>query len=197
MSNLSPAFNISQKYPLDNPITESTIRTTSQDGNHIVGSCAVGTVLDGSFHVKNFENLRVVDSTSIPFLPKNAGPISSVYMIAEFASEQMVAEYKGLPPSPPASNLTVAVAAAPGTGTATAAGPAGAPAPLGVVAPPPTATTPAAGSPAGTALGSTQPGEAVVPASPNAASSQCHGKCALLAASTAILTMLLGLSCSL
>jgi choline dehydrogenase-like flavoprotein len=98
MSNLPKSFQIALKYPTDNPITEKTIRTTSQDGNHIVGSCKVGAVIDGSFRVKGFTNLRVVDSSSIPVTVTNAGPVSSVYMLAEFAAEKLVTQYQSIQP---------------------------------------------------------------------------------------------------
>lgn len=60
-------------------------------GYHFVGGCAVGSVLDGNLAVRGITGLRVVDSSAIPTIPDNSGPASSVYMLAEFAAERIIA----------------------------------------------------------------------------------------------------------
>ena len=68
------------------------VRERTVNGNHFVGACAVGTVLDENLKVFGFDNLRVVDASAIPDMPPNAGPAASVYMLAEHVAERIVAE---------------------------------------------------------------------------------------------------------
>ena len=57
---------------------------------HFVGGCGVGRVVDGELRVKGFDNLRVVDASVIPDMPDDAGPMASVYMLAELLSEKVI-----------------------------------------------------------------------------------------------------------
>jgi choline dehydrogenase-like flavoprotein len=60
------------------------------NGNHFVGACGVGRVLDADLKVIGFSNLRVVDASAIPEMPANSGPASSVYMLAEHVSDMII-----------------------------------------------------------------------------------------------------------
>eukprot|EP00892_Ulva_mutabilis_P006494 jgi/Ulvmu1/4216/UM019_0195.1 len=60
--------------------------------HHFVASCAVGDVVDDDFRVMGVQGLRVVDASVLPEVPPFAGPAATVYMIAELASEIIVAD---------------------------------------------------------------------------------------------------------
>jgi choline dehydrogenase len=53
---------------------------------HPVGTCAIGTVLDGRCRVLGFENLYVVDASAIPEIPSANTNLTTV-ALAERASE--------------------------------------------------------------------------------------------------------------
>lgn len=65
-------------------------RALAANGFHFVGACPVGQVLDGELRVLGFTNLRVVDASAIPDLPPSSGPMSSVFMIAEFMAQHII-----------------------------------------------------------------------------------------------------------
>lgn len=65
-------------------------RLSTQNAYHFVGGCQVGEVIDEYARVLGFQNLRVVDSSSIPNIPSFAGPASSVYMLAEWVAELII-----------------------------------------------------------------------------------------------------------
>lgn len=71
-------------------IDENFIRRTSNSAYHFVGGCPVGSVVSGRLLVKGVRALRVVDASVIKKMPDSSGPISSVYMIAEFISTEIV-----------------------------------------------------------------------------------------------------------
>lgn len=71
-------------------INEQAVRENARVAFHIVGSNSVGKVVDGQFRVKGLDGIRVVDSSVIPRLPRQAGPMSSVYMLGELASSLIV-----------------------------------------------------------------------------------------------------------
>ena len=79
---------------LVNDTGEQFLRSSADTSHHFVGGCAVGSVLDGDFKVKGVEGLRVIDSSAIREMPISAGPMASTYMIAEFASDRFVEEYR-------------------------------------------------------------------------------------------------------
>lgn len=71
------------------------VQQTTVNGNHFVGTCGIGRVLDGDLKVVGFSNLRVVDASAIPEMPPNSGPAASVYMLAEHVSESIVSANGG------------------------------------------------------------------------------------------------------
>lgn len=62
----------------------------------MVGGCAVGTVLDEQLRVNGFCNVRVIDASAVPTMPRSARPMSSAYAFAEFAAEALVHPYQGV-----------------------------------------------------------------------------------------------------
>lgn len=72
------------------------VQGTTVNGNHFVGTCGIGRVLDPGLKVMGFSNLRVVDASAIPEIPANAGPAASVYMLAEHISDLIIAEGGGV-----------------------------------------------------------------------------------------------------
>jgi hypothetical protein len=78
-------------------------------GHHACGTCRIGpkhdvtdSVLDAEFRVKGLEGLRVVDASVFPSIP-GFFIVTSVYMIAEKASEAILADAgRPLPPVGPA-----------------------------------------------------------------------------------------------
>lgn len=75
--------------PMANWVSASTITSW-----HVVGGSAVGSVVDGTtFKVYGLENLRVVDASVLPVLSQGAGLLSSVYLVAEFFADKVIAEY--------------------------------------------------------------------------------------------------------
>jgi choline dehydrogenase len=92
MERMPPDFGLHKEYPEENDFTEDTMRSTTENGNHFVGSCNVGAVLDADLKVEGYRNLRVVDASAIPDIPLYAGAMSSVYLLAEHAAEMLVAD---------------------------------------------------------------------------------------------------------
>lgn len=78
------------------PFTDDAVQAAALSGLHIVGGAAVGPVLDARLRVKGFRNLWVVDASAVPTMPRSAGPMSSVYALAEFAAEAIVRQYGGV-----------------------------------------------------------------------------------------------------
>lgn len=74
------------------PITERFIRNEAEWGAHFVGGCPVGEVLTDKLQVKGVEGLKVIDASSLRNIPTSAGPMSSVYMLAEYMSEVLARE---------------------------------------------------------------------------------------------------------
>jgi len=68
-------------------------RATTLGAQHMVGGCAVGAVLNGRLRVRGVARLHVVDASAIPSMTPSAGPMASVYMLAEWAAERLAARY--------------------------------------------------------------------------------------------------------
>jgi choline dehydrogenase len=68
-------------------------------GHHACGTCKIGTtddesaVLDGQFRVRGTTGLRVVDASVFPKIP-GFFIVSAIYMIAEKASDVILADAK-------------------------------------------------------------------------------------------------------
>ena len=102
MSRFPASFGLALQYPDDATATEATVRRTTENGSHFVGACGIGRVLNSDLKVKGISNLRVVDASAIPDMPQDAGPASSVYMLAEHAAELIAAAAPKPGPTPPA-----------------------------------------------------------------------------------------------
>lgn len=82
---------------LDNPAAlGQSLRAGSFNGYHFVGGCGVGRVVDRNLCVIGINGIRVIDASAIPTMPINAGPMSSVYMIAEHLAEKIATQYSCL-----------------------------------------------------------------------------------------------------
>jgi choline dehydrogenase-like flavoprotein len=87
-------FGMSAFGPSSSIPTQNWVASTAITSWHFVGGSAVGSVVDGDFKVMGgLTGLRVIDSSVIPKLTVSAGVLSSVYMLAEFASDKLVQEY--------------------------------------------------------------------------------------------------------
>ena len=76
---------------------ESWVAATTQTNWHFGGGSAVGSVVDGDFKLLGgLTGVSVVDASVMPKLPISGGPLSSVYMLAEFASDRLVDQYASL-----------------------------------------------------------------------------------------------------
>ncbi|KAL1460693.1 hypothetical protein WDU94_012649 [Cyamophila willieti] len=58
---------------------------------HPMGTCSLGQVVDNSFLVNSFDNLRVVDASVIPVM--SGHPNAAVTMIAEYVADQVKTRY--------------------------------------------------------------------------------------------------------
>lgn len=76
-------FNIAISSPVGERVTEDWIRSTAVWNGHFIGGCSVGSVVRDDLRVYKTRGLRVVDASVLPNMPTSAGPISSVYLIAE------------------------------------------------------------------------------------------------------------------
>lgn len=92
--NFPPEFQMTFMYPPGGVVTEGYVKSVAQWGAHFVGGCPVGDVLTGDLKVKGTVGLRVIDASAIRNMPVSAGPVSSVYMIAELMSERLIPLYK-------------------------------------------------------------------------------------------------------
>lgn len=90
-SKFSKSHGMKLVLPADGRITKKFIQENLQPVGHYVGGCRVGDVVESDLSVKKTKRLRVVDSSVLRVLPTSSGPLSSVYMLAEYAAE-MIAE---------------------------------------------------------------------------------------------------------
>lgn len=68
---------------------ERFLRAGTNHAYHFVAGCAVGKVVRGNLKVKGVEGVRVVDASVLNRMPTSAGPMASVYMMAEYAAERL------------------------------------------------------------------------------------------------------------
>ena len=61
-------------------------RAYSVTNYHPCGTCVLGEVVDGHLRVKGVQNLRVVDASVIPIVPRG-NIIATVYAVAERAAD--------------------------------------------------------------------------------------------------------------
>ncbi|KAI7554816.1 GMC oxidoreductase [Hortaea werneckii] len=68
-------------------------RAYSTTNYHPCGTCALGDVVDGRLRVKGIQNLRVVDASVIPIIPRG-NIITTVYAVAERAADIISGDLK-------------------------------------------------------------------------------------------------------
>jgi choline dehydrogenase-like flavoprotein len=78
-------FKALNKDSTDEEIDER-VRAHMGTVSHPIGTCALGTVLDGEFRVKGLEGLRVCDASVFPE-PVGAMPSCTIYALAELCAE--------------------------------------------------------------------------------------------------------------
>jgi len=71
-------------------VNADVVRGSATSAHHTVGGAAVGPVLTPSLGVRGVAGLRVIDASAIPSIPASSGLLATVYMLAEFAAEQLV-----------------------------------------------------------------------------------------------------------
>lgn len=89
---LLPTLGLVNIEPGGPAVNESYVRGAAQNAYHYAAGCAVGDVVDGGFRVHGVRGLRVVDASVLPKLPEFAGPMASVYALAEHAAQLIIAE---------------------------------------------------------------------------------------------------------
>ena len=87
------SFNLSTTSPGEK-VSEEWVRENAQYGMHFVGGCGVGTVVGGNLNVVGTSGLRVVDASVFNSMPTSAGPLSSTYMIGEYASARIIEKWR-------------------------------------------------------------------------------------------------------
>lgn len=91
--SLPSSFQISIFSP-SGGVNETFLRSTTAFGFHFVGGCAVGKVLERNLKVRGIEGVRVIDSSAFKTIPTSSGPLASTYMLAEYASENLISLHK-------------------------------------------------------------------------------------------------------
>lgn len=90
---LTPGLGLTPLVPGNGDVNTDSVRASIVGFNHFAAGCALGEVVDADFKVIGVAGLRVVDASVMPDIPPFAGPMATVYMIAELASEIIVAEH--------------------------------------------------------------------------------------------------------
>lgn len=90
--NLPKQLRVSVNPPRS-ALTEEFIRQNSAYGLHFVGGCRVDDVVKRNLVVKGVRKLRVIDASVLKRMPTSSGPLASVYMIAEHASDMLSTKY--------------------------------------------------------------------------------------------------------
>ena len=85
-------------YVKDLEAAKDYLRTTALSNYHATSTCAMlpkaqGGVVDHQLRVYGTQNVRIVDASIMPMIPR-ANPQSSVYAVAERASDLIKADYK-------------------------------------------------------------------------------------------------------
>lgn len=65
------------------------VKANVRHAYHFCGGCAVGRVVDDRLRVFGVAGLRVVDASVMSDMPRGAGPMASVYVVAEHAADMM------------------------------------------------------------------------------------------------------------
>lgn len=92
-SKIPESFQLEDVSPTHG-VNDTFLRQTTMYGYHFVGGCPVGAVLRPNLKVLGVESLRVIDTSVFKSMPSSSGPMSSTYMLAEFASEKIADKYR-------------------------------------------------------------------------------------------------------
>ena len=96
-TELTPTLGLVSIVPgaqFNGEVSRETVLPFTAPFNHFVAGCALGEVVDGDFQVMGVAGLRVVDASVQPEMPPYAGPAATVYMLAELASETIIASHQ-------------------------------------------------------------------------------------------------------
>lgn len=89
-------FNLTKVELENDAIVEAIIRQVGNHAWHFVAGAPTGKVVDGNLRVKHVAGLRVIDASVIPKMPVSAGPLSSVFILAEHMAARIGNTYKQL-----------------------------------------------------------------------------------------------------
>lgn len=70
------------------------IQQSASSFHHPMGTCAIGSVVDSRWRIKGLKNIRIVDSSTIPYLP-TCHTQASVYAVAHVAAQDILAHDAG------------------------------------------------------------------------------------------------------